>query len=105
VTAADVFAELGRLEGSFVTVAIHPTGEWYSSALHAQGRLQQHAVDQPKDGIAFGIGKAHRLNNDWAEFELLAADIEEASWRTDLVAGGRVLAVRLRGGALLTVAP
>ena len=105
VTTDEVFEELRRLEGKFVSVSLHPTGEWGGSGLHAQGRLRQNVVDQPERGIACGIGRTRRLNNDWAEIQILATDIESAAWRGDIIRGKRVLALAIRGGALLVFVP
>jgi hypothetical protein len=106
VTVDELFDELRRLDGKFVGVRLCPTGVWDGSALHAQGRFRQDVVDQPENGVALGIGSARRLGNEWSEVEILSDDVESAVWRDDLLQGGRpVLAVTMRGGALLVIAP
>jgi hypothetical protein len=105
VTREDLMLELDKLDGQFVGVAFRPTQAWFGSVLHAQGKIRRDFVDQPPDGVAFGIGAARRRNGDWAEFEIIWADVESAAWRRDLLPNGNpVLAVMMRGGALLTIA-
>lgn len=107
MTVDELFAELHRLDGKSVAVAVHIADEW-NPVLHAQGRLRHGVVDDPPEGgMGFGIGRVRRLNNDWAELELKREDIESAAWRDDLLPQGRrpVLAITMRGGALLTITP
>ncbi|HEY3184149.1 MAG TPA: hypothetical protein VGJ77_15015 [Gaiellaceae bacterium] len=106
MTTPDLYEELRQLEGKFVAVSFHPTGEWNGSVLHAQGQMQQDVVDQPEGGVAFGIGKPRRRNNDWAELEIMWDDVESVAWRRDLLENGRpALAVTMRGGCLITIVP
>ena len=106
MTTDDLLDELRRLDGKFVLVSFHPTGARDGSALWVTGRIRRDVVDQPERGVAFGIGRPRRLNNDWAELEIMWDDVESAAWRGDLIANGRpALAVTLRGGGLLTIVP
>ena len=106
VTTDGLSEELRRLDGKFVAVAFHATGERSGSVLHAQGRIRQDVVDQPEGGVAFGIGRSRRLSGDWAQLEIAWEDVESAAWRRDLFAGRRpVLALTMRGGGLLTIIP
>ena len=105
MTRDQLLEELRKLDGQFVGVAFHPTEPWEGSVLHAQGRIRSDFVDQPENGIAFGIGKPRRRTNDWAEFQIIWDDVESAAWRDDVLPTGRsVLVICLRGGSRLTVA-
>ncbi len=98
----ELFDVLRGFHQQFVSVSFRPTAAWHGSILHAQGRLRHDVVDQPEGGIAFGIGKARRINRDWAEVQIMADEVEAAEWRDDLVEGRSVFVISFRDGGLLT---
>ena len=97
MTVADFLGELGRLEGTFVAVSMHPSASW-NPMLHIQGVLRRDNLDDDPEAIAYSVG------SEAGSIYVLPSQVEGVDWRDDLVPSGhRVLAVVMRSGALLTI--